>query len=173
MTGAQPGFLLRFEQVVEDAAAILTGVSAVLIFVGVILRNLFDLSPSWVIEAPIYTFVWAVFLVLGGTFQRGLHLGLDVIVAGLPARLRSAFALFCLVAMGATAAMLVWLGTRLTFEQYAIGAISNTALKMPLYTVTAAMPIGFALLFLRAVVDILTFRHRAAAAAAAPPDASL
>ena len=172
MSAPRPGLLLGFEQVVENLAAVLTGVSAVLIFVGILLRNLLDLSPSWVVEAPIYTFAWAVFLVLGGTFQRGLHLGLDVIVATLPLRLRRAFALFCLLAMAATAAMLMWLGARLTYEQYAIGAISNTALKMPLYTVTAAMPIGFALLFVRAVVDIITFRHRDTAAIA-PPEASL
>jgi TRAP-type C4-dicarboxylate transport system permease small subunit len=144
----------------------------VLIFVGVVLRTLFDLSPSWVVEAPIYTFVWAVFLVLGGTFQRGLHLGLDVIIASLPVPLRRAFALFCLVAMVATAGMLVWLGAQLTYEQFSIGAISNTALKMPLYIVSTAMPIGFALLLLRAAVDIFTFRHRDTAAVA-PPEASL
>jgi TRAP-type C4-dicarboxylate transport system permease small subunit len=110
--------------------------------------------------------------VLGGTFQRGLHLGLDVIVASLPLQMRRAFALFCLLAMAATAVMLTWLGARLTYEQYAIGAISNTALKMPLYIVTAAMPIGFALLFVRALVDIISFRHRDTAAIA-PPEASL
>jgi TRAP-type C4-dicarboxylate transport system permease small subunit len=172
MTEPRPGLLLRFEQVVEDLAAILTGISAVLIFAGVVLRNLFDLSPSWVVEAPTYTFVWAVFLVLGGTFQRGLHLGLDIIVASLPAQLRRAFALFCLVAMAATAGMLVWLGARLTYEQFSIGAISNTALKMPLYMVSAAMPIGFALLFLRAAIDILTFKHRDTAVVP-PPEAGL
>lgn len=152
--------LLRFEQLVEGVAAFLTGLSAALIFLGVVLRNVFELSPSWVVEAPIYTFVWAVFLVLGGTFQRGVHLGLDIVVATLPAPLQRGFAVFCALAMVAIAATLVWLGLGLTLEQISIGAVSNTALKMPLYVVTAAMPLGFALLLVRALADIVGFWRR-------------
>lgn len=162
MSKAPLGVLMRVEQVVETVAAALTGLSALLIFVGVVLRNLFSISPAWVIEAPIYTFVWAAFLVLGGTFQRGLHLGLDVIVAALPASLQRAFAIFSIVAMIIIAATLMWLGLALSIEQFEMGAATNTALQMPLYLVTAAMPVGFALLLLRGLVDLAARKYREA-----------
>lgn len=152
--------LIRVEQAIEALAALLTGVSAILIFVGVVLRNLFSVSPSWVVEAPIYTFCWAVFLVLGGTFQRGLHLGLDIMIAGLPPQAQRFFAAFCTLAMGVIAGLLMWLGADLVIEQFKIGATSNTALKMPLYMVTAAMPIGFAFLLVRAVADLIARKYR-------------
>lgn len=150
------GWLRRIEGGAETLAAVLVALSAVLVFLGVLLRNVFGTSPSWVVEAPIYTFVWAMFLVLGGTFQRGLHLGIDIIVARLPVGTRRAFAIFGSIAMALIAAILMWLGADLVIRQFVIGAVSNTALRMPLYIVSAAMPIGFGLLLLRAVADVMT-----------------
>ena len=63
------------ERSAETLAAILTLVSAALIFVGVVLRNLFSMSPSWITEIPTYGLVWAVFLALAGAFSRGPQLG--------------------------------------------------------------------------------------------------
>lgn len=160
MSKTRPGLLMWIEHFVEGLAALLTAVSAVLIFAGVVLRNIFNTSPSWVVEAPVYTFVWAMFLVLGVTFRRGLHLGLDIIVESLPVRIKRGFTIFSTIAMAIIAALLMWLGARLTFDQFMLGAASNTALKMPLYLVTAAMPIGFAMLLLRAVVDVLLRQER-------------
>lgn len=148
------GWLRRVEHSADTLAAILVAASAAIVFLGVVLRNVLGVSPSWVVEAPIYTFVWAMFLVLGGTFQRGLHLGIDIIVARLPDGLRRTFAIFGSLAMAAIAGVLLWLGAGLVFRQFAIGAVSNTALRMPLFVVSAAMPVGFGLLLLRALADL-------------------
>ena len=155
MKSDDTGWLRRVEHSAETLAAVLVAASAAIVFLGVVLRNILGVSPSWVVEAPIYTFVWAMFLVLGGTFQRGLHLGIDIIVARLPDRLRWSFAIFGSLAMAAIAGVLLLLGAGLAFRQFSIGAVSNTALRMPLFMISAAMPVGFGLLLLRAVADLL------------------
>ena len=134
------------ERSAETLAAILTLVSATLIFVGVVLRNLFSMSPSWITEIPTYGFVWAVFLALAGAFSRGPQLGLDIVVRKLPQKAQKLLHGFGALAMVAIAATMVWLGAELCLRQFTTGAVSNTALRFPLWIVTTSMVIGFALL---------------------------
>lgn len=150
----------------ETLAAILGMAAAAIVVLGIVLRELFKISPSWIVEAPSYAIVWGIFLMLAATFRRGLHLGLDLLVVKLPLRVQHAFAIFGSVAVAGIAAVLFWIGSDLTLRQYAIGAVSNTALRMPLYLVSAAIPTGCALLFIRAIWDIVV---RLRNGPAAPP----
>jgi TRAP-type C4-dicarboxylate transport system permease small subunit len=149
------GWLGRTESSVELAASALALFASGVVFLGVVLRNVFDVSPSWIVEAPTYAVTWAVFLMLVGTFRRGLHLGLDIAIAMLPLKIQHAFGIFASVATAAVAGVLVWIGTDLTLRQYIMGATSNTALRMPLFAVTAAIPTGCSLLLIHSVVDIV------------------
>jgi TRAP-type C4-dicarboxylate transport system permease small subunit len=145
----------RTETAVEAAASVLALFASGAVFLGVVLRNVFDISPSWIVEAPAYAITWAVFLMLGGTFRRGLHLGLDVVIASLPLKIQYAFGIFASVATTVIAGVLVWIGSDLTLRQFEMGATSNTALRMPLFVVTAAVPIGCTLLFIHSIADIV------------------
>ena len=149
------GWLGRTESRVEFVASALALFASAAVFLGVVLRNVFDVSPSWIVEAPAYAVTWAVFLMLGGTFRRGLHLGLDIAIAMLPLRVQHAFGIFASTATAAVAAMLVWIGADLTLRQYGMGATSNTALRMPLFLVTAAIPVGCSLLLIHSAADIV------------------
>lgn len=154
--GHEPfGWLTRAESVAEIAASVLALFASAAVVSGVVLRNAFDVSPSWIVEAPAYAITWAVFLMLGGIFRRGLNLGLDIVVATLPLWLQHALGIFASLVTAAIAAVLVWLGGDLTARQFEMGAISNTALRMPLYAITAAVPVGCTLLFLHSVTDIV------------------
>lgn len=148
-------WLDRTETVVENGASILALFASAAVFLGVVLRNIFDISPSWIVEAPAYAITWAVFLMLGGTFRRGLHLGLDIVIAALPLPIQHAFGIFASVATTSIAGMLVWIGSDLSIRQFEMGATSNTALRMPLFVVTAAVPIGCTLLLIHSVADIV------------------
>jgi TRAP-type C4-dicarboxylate transport system permease small subunit len=148
-------WLDRIEGSVELVASALALFASAAVFLGVVLRNVFDVSPSWIVEAPAYAVTWAVFLMLGGTFRRGLHLGLDVVIAMLPLKVQHGFGIFASAATAAVATVLVWIGTDLTLRQFGMGATSNTALRMPLFLVTAAIPIGCSLLLIHSVIDIV------------------
>lgn len=76
----------KIEKTTESVAAFLTIFAAVIIFLGVILRNIFKTSPSWISELPTYAFTWAVFLALMSAFSSGPQLGLDAIVRMFSAR---------------------------------------------------------------------------------------
>lgn len=130
----------------ELCAATLAFAVAVLVFSGVVMRNLFTTSPSWIAELPVYLMVWAVFLALARSFSHGAQLGLDLLVRRLPPAVQIALDRLGALAMLAIAAMLAWLGWRLAVQQYTIGAVSNSATRTPLWLITAAMPAGCLLL---------------------------
>lgn len=148
--------LERLEHAAEVAAAALTFLAGTLVFAGVVLRNLFTISPSWIAELPVHLFVWAVFLALAGSFSRGPQMGIDLLVRQLPAGVQSALAAVAALGMLVTALMLVWLGAELVLRQYSGGAVSVSAARTPLWLVTLALPTGCALLAMHAFARMVT-----------------
>jgi TRAP-type C4-dicarboxylate transport system permease small subunit len=148
-------FIQKIEQAAELAAAFLTIFAAAIIFLGVILRNLFKTSPSWISELPTYAFTWAVFLALMAAFSSGPQLGLDMLVRRFSKGLQKAVYYFSAIVILAISLILIWLGSVLTYQQFLSAAVSNTALRFPLWIVSLALPIGFLLMAVHACVRIL------------------
>ena len=147
--------LEMIENGAETLAAVLTLIAATLIFVGVLLRNLFSISPSWITEVPTYAFVWAVFLALARAFSRGPQLGLDIVVRKLPLKYQKLLHGFGAVAMLVIALLVAWLGVELCARQFSTGAVSNTALRFSLWMVTCSLALGFTLLAFHALARLL------------------
>jgi TRAP-type C4-dicarboxylate transport system permease small subunit len=146
----------KIEKTTESVAAFLTIFAAVIIFLGVILRNIFKTSPSWISELPTYAFTWAVFLALMSAFSSGPQLGLDAIVRMFSARWQRVTYYFSAFVMLAISGILIWLGSVLTFQQFLTNAVSNTALRFPLWIVSLALPIGFLLMAIHAILRIMS-----------------
>lgn len=142
------------EKSAETVAAVLTLLAATLIFIGVVLRNVFSISPSWITEVPTYAFVWAIFLALAGAFSRGPQLGLDIVVRKLPLAYQKFLHGFGAIAMLVIALLVAWLGAELCVRQFMTGAVSNTALRFSLWAVTCSLVLGFVLLAAHAVARI-------------------
>ena len=138
----------------ELAAAGLVLAAAGLVFAGVVMRNVFTTSPSWIAELPVHFIVWAVFLALAASFSRGAELGLDILVRRLPPGVQWALDRLGALAMLVIAAMLVWLGSELVQRQYAMGAVTASAARTPLWLITSAMPVGCAMLALHAAARL-------------------
>jgi TRAP-type C4-dicarboxylate transport system permease small subunit len=70
-----------------------------IISIQVGLRYIFNSSIDWADELARLSFVWVVFLAVPHGVKKGIHVGLDVLPALMPVRLRSACAVFNRVAM--------------------------------------------------------------------------
>ena len=151
---AHAKWLDRLDDRAELAAAGLVFAAAVLVFAGVVMRNVFTTSPSWIAELPVHLVVWSVFLALAASFSRGVELGLDILVRRLPPRVQWALDRLGALAMLVIALMLVWLGIELVRRQYVLGAVTASAARTPLWLITAAMPVGCAMLALHAAARL-------------------
>jgi TRAP-type C4-dicarboxylate transport system permease small subunit len=64
------------------------GVMVVLVFSNVIARYVFDAAITWAEEVSRFLFVWLTFVGASIGLHRGIHLGMDLVVARLTARRR-------------------------------------------------------------------------------------
>jgi C4-dicarboxylate transporter DctQ subunit len=145
-----PG-LNRALSAVEDVLAAGTLAAAALIaFLAIVLRGIFGIFLFWSEEAIIYLVIFSTYLGAVITLRHQEHVNVDIIAAFLGRRGKQVMAL---VAITVTLAYLVVVGYfawMLLFEPFS-SSTTTPAMHLPLWTVELAVPIGFTLMFLRAV----------------------
>lgn len=146
--------LQRFDRVltrIENVLAASTlGLATLIAIVAVVLRYFFGVFVFWSEEAIIYLIIYSTFLGAVITLRHNEHVNVDVFGAFLAERGRRAFAV---LAAAITVVYLVCIGAfawLLLFEPFSTSTITPS-LKLPLWVVEAAVPIGFTLMFLRAI----------------------
>jgi C4-dicarboxylate transporter DctQ subunit len=139
-------FLDQFEKYV---AAVTLGFAALLVFLQVILRYFFGISPSYFSELIRYSIVWSVFI--GGSYalRQNKHLTIDILLLRMSERTKQYIqivasaigAIFCLY--------LAWMGLMVVLDTIHLGERSSSALRMPMYIPRLAVPVGAFLLCIR------------------------
>jgi C4-dicarboxylate transporter, DctQ subunit len=149
--------LTRIENVLAASAL---GLATIIAIVAVLLRYLFGIFLFWSEEAIIYLIIYSTFLGAVITLRHNEHVNVDIFGAFLKARgkralgvLAAAITVVYLVCIG----FFAWL---LLFEPFSTSTITPS-LKLPLWVVEAAVPIGLTLMLLRAL-EILVRNARGA-----------
>lgn len=139
--------LTRVENVLAASAL---GLATVIAIVAVLLRYLFGIFLFWSEEAIIYLVIYSTFLGAVITLRHNEHVNVDIFGAFLKARGKRVFAV---LAAAITVVYLVCIGFfawLLLFEPFSTSTITP-ALKLPLWVVELAVPIGLTLMLLRAL----------------------
>jgi TRAP-type C4-dicarboxylate transport system permease small subunit len=121
---------------------------ASMVFANVLLRFLTDHSILWVEEVSRYLMIWLTFLGAGLVLRYGGHIGIDTLQERFPAlapRIRAAV----FVVMLAFFAVMLWLGIR--YAAFTWGQ-TTPVMQIPIGAVYLAMPIGFSLLIVHALL---------------------
>jgi C4-dicarboxylate transporter, DctQ subunit len=139
--------LTRIENVLAASAL---GLATLIAIVAVVLRYVFGIFLFWSEEAIIYLIIYSTFLGAVITLRHNEHVNVDVFGAFLKARGKRAFAV---LGAAITVVYLVCIGFfawLLLFEPFSTSTITPS-LKLPLWVVEAAVPIGLTLMLLRAL----------------------
>jgi C4-dicarboxylate transporter DctQ subunit len=139
--------LTRIENVLAASAL---GLATIIAIVAVLLRYLFGIFLFWSEEAIIYLIIYSTFLGAVITLRHNEHVNVDIFGAFLKARGKRAFAV---LAAAITVVYLVCIGFfawLLLLEPFSTSTITPS-LKLPLWVVEAAVPIGLTLMLLRAL----------------------
>jgi len=126
---------------------------ASMVFANVALRFLTDRSILWVEEVSRYLMIWLTFLGAGLVLRYGGHIGIETLQErwpGIAVWIR--MAIFAVLL--AFFAVMLWLGIRyaaLTWSQ------TTPVLQIPIGAVYLAMPIGFALLIVHALLMAIPY----------------
>jgi C4-dicarboxylate transporter, DctQ subunit len=144
----------RFDRVltlIENVLAASTlGLATIIAVVAVVLRYVFGVFLFWSEEAIIYLIIYSTFLGAVITLRHNEHVNVDIFGAFLKERGKRAVALIGGAMMLVYLACIGLFAWMLLFEPFSTSTITPS-LKLPLWVVEAAVPIGFTLMFLRAL----------------------
>jgi C4-dicarboxylate transporter DctQ subunit len=139
--------LTRIENIMAASAL---GMATLIAIVAVLLRYVFGIFLFWSEEAIIYLIIYSTFLGAVITLRHNEHVNVDIFGAFVKRRgkrvlgvLAAAITVVYLVCVG----FFAWL---LLFEPFSTSTITPS-LKLPLWVVEAAVPIGLTLMLLRAL----------------------
>jgi C4-dicarboxylate transporter, DctQ subunit len=132
------------------AAAML--VSLFLIGYSVVMRYFLNRPTAWVDELVGYLLVASVMLAAADALLSGEHIAVDIVTEKLGPRGRRWTLLGGLIAVGASAALLVVEGIDMVAFSRMVGLMSNGYLAVPMWVPQAVVPIGAALMGLAATV---------------------
>lgn len=123
---------------------------------GVVSRYLLHQPATWSNELATVTFTWVVFIGASAAFKHKMHIGIDLLVKSLPRKPRVMFVTL------ANVLILAFLGY-VTVSGLSFSIISykqpTSVLRLPKTYVFLAVPIGFGLMFLHHVWDMIKNRR--------------
>jgi TRAP-type C4-dicarboxylate transport system permease small subunit len=95
----------------------------------VALRYGFNSSIDWADEIARLSFVWSIFLAIALGIKTGSHIGIEVLVARLPAALRGALARLVALVCAAALALVAWQSIVLARDQWdeLMGAVNASS----------------------------------------------
>jgi C4-dicarboxylate transporter, DctQ subunit len=136
------------------AAWMLFSIGAMITY-EVVMRKVFNSPTIWVDEITRFVQVWAVYLASAHILkERGL-ITVELFSASLSKRKFKVLELFSLLVIGFFSFVAVYYGTGVVLESIEMGRKTSTMLGVPKWLTESAVPIGFALLFIQTVVELV------------------
>ncbi|WP_221563141.1 TRAP transporter small permease [Alkalihalobacillus sp. TS-13] len=128
-----------------------------LIIIDVLTSNLLNRSIPWVLEVTEYLLVFLTFLGAAWLLREGGHIHFDLVLNHVPDRLKNLFGLISsLIGFGISLVITVF-GFLATLEMYVKGVHTDAILQIPRYLLIVIIPIGFMLLSVQFLRNLMTF----------------
>jgi C4-dicarboxylate transporter DctQ subunit len=144
----------RFDQILtwieNSIAGLALSGAAIIAIVQVILRTFFNHIIFWSEEAVIYLIILSTFVGAVITLRHNEHVGVDLLPAFLKEGGKKAFGVLSALLVALYCGVIGVLGWLMLTEPAATNVVTP-ALKLPLWIVQIALPIGLTLMFLRAL----------------------
>ena len=153
----------RLAAVTERMLAVAFVFAVALNFVNVIERYVFNATMVGADEIEIYVMIWVTFLGAAIVSWRRQHLRMDVLSRMLPTAAQKLLRAAELLLTAAIGAFMLVNSLDYTERMYALGRTSDTA-GVPLWTIHAAVPLGFALMAAISAWRLLPWAHQAGGA---------
>ena len=121
----------------------------------VVARYLFNAPTIWAEEMSRFFQIWATYLAMAALLQgRGL-IRITLLVDQLGSNSRRLAEIFSLLVIGIFSVVAAWYGLVILAESIAQGRATSTMLAVPRWATESAIPIGFGILTLQCLVEII------------------
>jgi len=136
------------------AAWLFVATGAMLVY-EVVARYGFTAPTIWAEELSRLGLVWGTYLAAAWLLRERQHIRITLLVDRLPAGARRGAEIFSLGVVALLSAVAAWLGAGIAAESISRGSTTGTMLDLPMVVTEASIPVGFALLGLQALIEIV------------------
>ncbi|WP_428650660.1 TRAP transporter small permease [Roseibium sp.] len=144
---------LLFLQALAWAAALLFVFAGLMLTYEVLARYLFVAPTIWAAELSQLCLIWGTMLAMPWLLKTGQHIAVDALTDQLGPRMRRLCHLLAMLAIAAFSAGVTWKGAGIFLDSFERGRTTGSMLDLPTWVSELAIPIGFALLFLQALIE--------------------
>ncbi|MBW1636032.1 MAG: TRAP transporter small permease [Deltaproteobacteria bacterium] len=147
-------------RVIDKITKVAAGVAAWMIFsIGVmvtyevVMRKVFNSPTIWVDETARFFQVWAVYLASAHILKRRSLITVELFTGSLSKGTLRMLELMSLFIIAFFSFVALYYGAGVVLESIELGRKTSTMLGVPKYLTESAIPVGFGLLFIQAVVE--------------------
>ena len=129
--------------------------TAFIVTYEVILRAFFDAPTEWVNEVSVYLILISAFLGFAPALAAGKHISVDLVTSKLSAQTNKFLAVIISILGLGFSLIFVVTSTEMALNSYQLNMLSTSTLRVPLFIPQSSLPIGFAMLALQFLANLL------------------
>lgn len=134
--------------------AVMIAVMSVVVFIQVVFRFIIQSSLPWSEELSRYLQVYITFFGTAYGIKTGAHLGIEAFTYLLPKKGKEMLGIAVQIVSLIVCALVMKFGADIVFQQMASGQVSP-AMRIPMWRVYSAIPLGMALCIIRYTIEII------------------
>ncbi len=147
--------ITRISNILAKAGAYLYFVIGLMLSYEVGARYLFNAPTIWASELSQLFLVWGTFISIAAILHRREHITITLLTERFPPAIRHIQETIVLLAIAVLAFSVVWYGTPIALDSLERGRTTGSMLNIQTFWIEAAVPTGFTLLGLQALVEAL------------------
>lgn len=135
--------------------AVLLAFTGAMLTYEVVARYFFVRPTIWAAELSQLCLIWGCLLAMAWVLDQRHHITVNAVVDLLPPRLQTACVTFSLVAIVVFSVIVTAWGWDIFWDSWQRGRTTGSLLDMPAWVAELSVPVGFALLTLQCVAELL------------------
>ena len=136
-------------------AAALFVAAGVMLTYEVVARYFFTAPTRWAAEFSQYCLIWGSMLAMAWVLRERRHISVSAGLALLGSGGRKLADLVSLLAVLALSLVVAWYGYEIFHDSFVRGRTTGSLMNLPLWIVELAVPVGFALLAVQCVIEMV------------------
>lgn len=134
-------------------AAVLFTVAGVMLTYEVLARYFFIRPTVWAAELSQLCLIWGCLIGMAWLLSARRHIAVDAVIQLLPPGAQRWIEAAAMLVVAAFSAMVTWKGWDIFLDSFERGRTTGSLLDLPSWVVELAVPLGFALLFIQALIE--------------------
>jgi len=134
-------------------AAVMFTVAGVMLTYEVLARYFFVRPTIWAAELSQLCLIWGCLMGMAWLLSSRRHIAVDAVIQLLPQGIQRWIEAAAMIVVAAFSAMVAWKGWGIFLDSFERGRTTGSLLDMPSWVVELAVPVGFALLFIQALIE--------------------